>query len=95
MASSTPIYVLEEMLDWVREQQRELRRWGWSRPFFAKRRAIELTQRESTIGGNLGDAQEVWERINRPKSAPSYGGEFHNFVDQCRREAEQDEPKKT
>lgn len=33
-----PLYVVEEMVDWVRDQQRDLRWWFWSRPFSARRR---------------------------------------------------------
>lgn len=77
------LYVLEEMVDWVREQERALLWWGWSRPFSISRRRKELKQWESTIRGNLGDPKEIYERINREQSKPSYGDAFHAFVAKC------------
>lgn len=82
------LYVLEEMIDWVREQERALIWWGWLRPFSIYRRLKELKQWEATVRGNLGDAKKVYDRINREQSRRSYGKAFHEFVDQERKAAE-------
>ena len=77
------LYVLEEMLDWVRDQQRSLCWWFWSRPLSLRRRWKELKQWEATIEGNLEDPCQVLKRIDRDQSKAAYGDEFRAFVKRC------------
>lgn len=77
-AETFRLYTLEELVDWVREQQAELARWGWlDGGASRRRRAEELSGWEETIKTHL------WRGIRKRvrKHPGCYGAAFVDFVD--------------
>jgi hypothetical protein len=76
-AETFRLYTLEELVDWVREQQREVERWGWLQGAAERRRrADELRGWDETIKTHL-----EWNMRQRVEECMAcYGKDFAEFV---------------
>mgnify|MGYP003386166376 CR=1 FL=1 len=78
-ADTFRLYTLEELVDWVREQQRELKRWGrLQNGSDRERREAELRGWDETIKTHL--EAKMRGRVNACREC--YGSDFLAFVDE-------------
>jgi hypothetical protein len=83
---SLKLYALEEMVDWVFEQRRDLRAWGWLRPLSIRRRKAELNAWEATVESHLGDQPAlVLDRVLKKREC--YGTTFIDFLEKAAKRA--------
>jgi predicted TIM-barrel fold metal-dependent hydrolase len=76
-ASTFRLYTLEELVDWVHEQQRDLQAWGWLEPRERANRKDELDRWFETLKTHL----EPGTRARIAPYSDCYGERFRDFVE--------------